>query len=175
MDSILKQCKPTDIKIPTSYQSKVSADHLLRQLRVLHSLKSKESSTSQLTPSTSDNAKEKMDTASMKRGLNNYVEYISKRCKGDVAEKLRLSEPYRFFLSGIAAESRTHDETLTLSFPGMVFLLYVGFYVHSLRYREYYFSELLSEKLGVLESSLQINFMVQISWLLAQYAVNKTK
>lgn len=35
--------------------------------------------------------------------------------------------------------------------------------------------ELLSEKLGVLESSLQMNFMVQISWLLAQYAVVNDK
>ncbi len=67
------------------------------------------------------NQSKKTDSASLKRGLNNYMEYVRKRCKGDVSEKLKYSEPYRFFLSSISDESKTHDEMLTLSFPGMLF------------------------------------------------------
>ncbi|KAK7582630.1 hypothetical protein V9T40_014075 [Parthenolecanium corni] len=157
LDTLLEQMPEDEVDVPTWYEPQIARDTLLSQLNIVKYQKFSKSiphsSRSEPEPvAGSSSHSSKMDAASVKRGLNDYMEYVRKRCKGDVLTKLQHSEPYRFFLSSISAERKTHEEMLTLSFP-----------------------ELLSQKLGVLESSLQINFMVQIGWLLAQYAVNNEK
>lgn len=128
MESILDQLKDDDIEIPASYVPKISEDTLMSQLNIVKWLRISSSLPSSSTASRtkeppssagcSTQSSSKMDSASIKRNLNDYMSYVRKRCKGDVLEKLRYSEPYRFFLSSIAAENKTHDEMLTLSFPG---------------------------------------------------------
>lgn len=65
---------------------------------------------------------------------------------GDVQAKLDAAAPYYFFLTSIKDSPQTHNEPLTITF-----------------------TELLDGGLGELDSSLQINFMVELGWLLAQY------
>lgn len=50
--------------------------------------------------------------------LDEYKICAEQRCQGDILQKIQYSEPYRFFLSNIAAESKTHNEMLTVSFSG---------------------------------------------------------
>lgn len=67
--------------------------------------------------------------------------------KGQMAEKLRKAAPYNIFLTTVASSSATHSDPLSVTFL-----------------------ELLDPSLGELESSVQLNFVVQIDWLMAQYA-----
>ncbi|XP_026473134.1 probable tyrosyl-DNA phosphodiesterase [Ctenocephalides felis] len=69
--------------------------------------------------------------------------------QGKFAEKLAKASPYNFFLTTVTANRVTHDEPLSVTF-----------------------TELLDKSLGELESSVQINFMVDLSWLLAHYYVS---
>lgn len=126
MDSILNEIADEDIRIPLTYVCKISKDNLLRQLKIVSLLK--KSSNQSASSSTSDKPRsntesKKMDPSSLKRGLLNYKEYILKRSKGDILTKIQHSEPYRFFLSAIAAESKTHDDMLSVSFPGKFSIL----------------------------------------------------
>lgn len=66
--------------------------------------------------------------------------------KGKMAEKLKAAHPYNYFLTVIPSSPATHSEPLSITFQ-----------------------ELLDPSLGELESSVQINFMVELGWLLAQY------
>lgn len=128
MDLLLNQIKSDDIEIPATYIPKVSEDTLMSQLNIVKWLKiscnlsssavKNEINESSSTADSSKQSSSKINTASVKRGLNDYMSYVRKRCKGDVLQKLEYSEPYRFFLSSIAAEPKTHDEMHTLSFPG---------------------------------------------------------
>lgn len=70
--------------------------------------------------------------------------------KGRMDEKLRNSAPYNFFLTTVTSAPETHSEPLSLTFQ-----------------------ELLDPSLGELESSVQINFMVDIGWLLAMYTFSR--
>lgn len=63
-----------------------------------------------------------------------------------VAEKVEASAPMHFFLSSIELTPKTLEHPLTLQF-----------------------SDLLHPSLGILQESLQLNFMVELGWLLAQY------
>lgn len=112
-----------EVDVPTWYEPQIARDTLLSQLNIVKYQKFSKSiphsSRSEPEPvAGSSSHSSKMDAASVKRGLNDYMEYVRKRCKGDVLTKLQHSEPYRFFLSSISAESKTHEEMLTLSFPG---------------------------------------------------------
>lgn len=127
MDSLLNQIKGDYIEIPATYIAEVSEDTLMSQLKIVKWLRmcnltssavKNKINESSSTAESSKQASSKINTASVKRGLNDYMSYVRKRCKGDVLQKLEYSEPYRFFLSSIAAEPKTHDEMLTLSFPG---------------------------------------------------------
>jgi hypothetical protein len=62
--------------------------------------------------------------------------------------KLAESSPYNFFLTAIHDSPPTHKEALSISFH-----------------------ELLDPTLGDLDSSLQINFMVELDWLMEMYKV----
>ncbi|XP_071452612.1 probable tyrosyl-DNA phosphodiesterase [Hetaerina americana] len=66
--------------------------------------------------------------------------------RGTFMEKWESSQPYNFFLTAITDSPRTHAEKLTVKFK-----------------------DLLDSSLGTVESSLQINFMVELEWLLGHY------
>uniref|UniRef100_A0A2M4APT8 Putative tyrosyl-dna phosphodiesterase n=3 Tax=Anopheles triannulatus TaxID=58253 RepID=A0A2M4APT8_9DIPT len=76
--------------------------------------------------------------------INEFFPVVAPR--GQMAEKLAAAEPYNFFLTTITDSKPTHSEPLSVTFL-----------------------ELLDSSLGQLESSVQMNFMVDIDWLLANY------
>lgn len=78
------------------------------------------------------------------RNIHEFFDVVAP--KGKMAQKLANSAPYNFFLTTITASKPTHSEPLSVTFM-----------------------ELLDESLGELENSVQINFMVDISWLMANY------
>lgn len=65
---------------------------------------------------------------------------------GRMEKKLRAAAPYNFFLTSIPDSRATHSEYLTITFQ-----------------------EILDKSLGDLECSMQINFLVDIDWLLMHY------
>ncbi|GAB0091433.1 Probable tyrosyl-DNA phosphodiesterase [Sergentomyia squamirostris] len=79
-----------------------------------------------------------------KRNIQDSFKVVLPR--GKMEEKLRAAAPYNFFLTTITDSPVTHTEPLTITFQ-----------------------EILDKSLGELECSLQINFMVDIGWLLANY------
>ncbi|CAG2062260.1 unnamed protein product [Timema podura] len=68
---------------------------------------------------------------------------------GTMASKMKAAAPYHFFLTTIKGAEPTHSEPLSVTF-----------------------SELLDPTLGDLVSSLQINFMVDLGWLMANYYIH---
>lgn len=66
--------------------------------------------------------------------------------KGLMAKKLENAAPYNFFLTTISDSKPTHSEPLSVTFQ-----------------------ELLDPSLGDLDSSIQINFMIDVGFLMAQY------
>ncbi|XP_052888388.1 probable tyrosyl-DNA phosphodiesterase [Anopheles moucheti] len=78
------------------------------------------------------------------RDINSYFPVVAPR--GRMAAKLAAAAPYNFFLTTITASKPTHTEPLSITFQ-----------------------ELLDSSLGELECSVQMNFMVDIGWLLAHY------
>ncbi|XP_058067233.1 probable tyrosyl-DNA phosphodiesterase [Anopheles bellator] len=81
---------------------------------------------------------------SLPRDINAYFPVVAPR--GHMAQKLAAAAPYNFFLTTITDSKPTHSEPLSVTFQ-----------------------ELLDSSLGQLESSVQMNFMVDIGWLLAHY------
>ncbi|XP_054729910.1 probable tyrosyl-DNA phosphodiesterase [Anastrepha obliqua] len=82
--------------------------------------------------------------AKITRNVKDYVPVVLE--KGHAADKLERAAPYNFFLTAITDAKPTHHEPLTITFL-----------------------EILDESLGKIESSVQINFMVEIGWLLGRY------
>ncbi|XP_058463554.1 probable tyrosyl-DNA phosphodiesterase isoform X2 [Malaya genurostris] len=78
------------------------------------------------------------------RNINDYYPVVAPR--GQMAKKLESAAPYNFFLTTITDAKVTHREPLSITFQ-----------------------ELLDNSLGDLESSVQMNFMVDIGWLLGHY------
>ncbi|XP_013100398.2 probable tyrosyl-DNA phosphodiesterase [Stomoxys calcitrans] len=78
------------------------------------------------------------------RDIKDYIPVVVE--KGQMSKKLEAASPYNFFLTAITDSKRTHSEPLTITLQ-----------------------EILDESLGVIESSVQINFMVDIGWLLGHY------
>ena len=68
--------------------------------------------------------------------------------KKGFAAKLAAAAPYNFFLTAIRDSPPTHREPLSVCFH-----------------------QLLDPSMGDLDSSLQINFMVELDWLMEQYKV----
>ncbi|KAL4714778.1 hypothetical protein ACJJTC_002637 [Scirpophaga incertulas] len=68
------------------------------------------------------------------------------RPQGKMAAKHAASAPYHVFYTTISDSRETHDQPYSITFL-----------------------EILDSSLGELKCSLQINFMVEIGWLLAQY------
>lgn len=76
--------------------------------------------------------------------IHQYIKIVAP--KGKMKEKLDAARPFNFFLTSITSSPPTHNEKLSLTFQ-----------------------EILDPSLGELESSVQINFMVDAGWLLGQY------
>ncbi|XP_052890369.1 probable tyrosyl-DNA phosphodiesterase [Anopheles moucheti] len=68
--------------------------------------------------------------------------------RGRMADKLAAAAPYNFFLTTITDSQPTHTEPLSITFQ-----------------------ELLDPSLGELECSLQMNYLVDIDWLLKHYSL----
>ncbi|XP_049883288.1 probable tyrosyl-DNA phosphodiesterase [Pectinophora gossypiella] len=68
------------------------------------------------------------------------------RPRGKMAEKHAASAPYHIFYTTITDAKETHSQPYSITFL-----------------------EILDSSLGELKCSLQINFMVEVAWLLAQY------
>lgn len=81
---------------------------------------------------------------STSKDIHKYIKVVPK--KGQMENKLAAARPYNYFLTCIPSSPATHDEPLSITFQ-----------------------ELLDHSLGELENSVQINFMVEIGWLLGQY------
>lgn len=69
-----------------------------------------------------------------------------------VADKIEAAGPFFYFLSTITSVPETENQPLSISF-----------------------SDLLDPSLGVLQESVQFNFMVELGWLLAQYCRHKVQ
>ncbi|XP_055914089.1 probable tyrosyl-DNA phosphodiesterase [Eupeodes corollae] len=78
------------------------------------------------------------------RDIKDYIPVVLP--KGQAAAKLEKAAPYYMFLTAITNSKPTHNEPLTITLQ-----------------------EILDESLGEIEMSLQINFMVDIGWLLGHY------
>lgn len=81
-----------------------------------------------------------------------YKKDAFKRIKVSMKEKMEAAAPYNVFLTTIKDSPETHKEPLSISFP-----------------------ELLDPYFGELDSSLQINFMIEFGFLLAQYSITGYK
>lgn len=81
---------------------------------------------------------------SVERRIEDYIEVVYP--KGEAIKKYEASHPYNFFLTAIPSSKPTHKETLSMTMQ-----------------------EILDLSLGDLDSSVQINYMVDIGWLLAHY------
>lgn len=96
------------------------------------------------TPSTSQNNTKPQPAVGVQHKIEDYIQVVVPR--GQMAKKLKKAHPYNIFMTAITSSPATHHEPLSVTFQ-----------------------ELLDDSLGELESSLQINFMVDVGWLVAHY------
>lgn len=82
----------------------------------------------------------------MSEVLEESQSYRDLRREINPQQKLEASAPVHYFLSSITNEPETWDQLLTLRF-----------------------ADLFHPSLGVLQQSVQLNFIVELGWLLAQY------
>ncbi|XP_077292527.1 tyrosyl-DNA phosphodiesterase 1-like isoform X2 [Arctopsyche grandis] len=94
-------------------------------------------------PSTSSSS-DAQTKPSLKRKIEDFFNVVAP--KGRMKEKHERAAPYFMFFTTISSAPETHTHPLSITFQ-----------------------ELLDPSLGKLKSSLQINFMVDVGWLLAQY------
>jgi hypothetical protein len=133
-----------ELKVPSGYKAKIDTDIILDQLQIYRD--------KGFAPENEiQNAeREKQDTTDKKPiavGSNIDINQGSGKRKG-FAFRLAEAGPYNFFLTAIRDSPPTHKEALSIRFH-----------------------ELLDPTMGDLDSSLQINFMVELDWLLEMYKV----
>ncbi|ETN62390.1 tyrosyl-dna phosphodiesterase [Anopheles darlingi] len=146
---VSSQTKPSPVP-PTD--SKNAIESLFAERRAKMQAAKREAPTPVPVPEPNSNAASSVATAdtgvslqkSLPRDINAYFPVVAPR--GRMAQKLAAAEPYNFFLTTITDSKPTHSEPLSVTFQ-----------------------ELLDSSLGQLESSVQMNFMVDIGWLLAHY------
>lgn len=76
--------------------------------------------------------------------IHEYIQVVLP--KGQMAQKLAKAHPYNYFLTAITSSPQTHTEPLSITLQ-----------------------EILDPSLGDIECTAQINFMVDIGWLLGHY------
>lgn len=82
----------------------------------------------------------------LKPGMRHVRSYDIPHVKGQTIKKFEASEPYNLFLTAIVQTPETHSDLLSVTMQ-----------------------DLLDPSLGELESSVQINFMVDCEWLMRHY------
>lgn len=102
------------------------------------------SASASTSTSTSASASTPRNNFTPRVDIHKYIKVVAP--KGNMANKLKASHPFNFFLTCISSSPPTHNEPLSITFQ-----------------------EILDQSLGELECSVQINFMVDIGWLLGQY------
>lgn len=128
----------------------------------------KRSTSSQPTTSTAKESKNDSSLAKKQKITRNIKDYIPVVVeKGKMAQKLEAAAPYNFFLTAITDAKPTHNESLTVTMQGKLSLFHSS--VNRVAQSFAFISEILDESLGDIESSVQINFMVDIGWLLGHY------
>lgn len=133
-----------DLKVPSGYKAKIDSSIILDQLQIYRD--------QHFAPENDirNSEREKQDTNDKKpvpTGSNTDINQGSGKRKG-FAVRLAEAGPYNFFLTAVRDSPPTHTEALSIRFH-----------------------ELLDPSMGDLDSSLQINFMVELDWLLEMYKV----
>lgn len=82
---------------------------------------------------------------------------------GTMLEKLQNASPYNIFFTKIPKASNTLTHPISVEFTGINI---ISFIVLILQFKKI---DLLCPSLGQLKTSLQINFMIDIMWLMEQY------
>lgn len=133
-----------DLNLPPGYKAKIDTSIILDQLQIYRDQ-------GFTTEKDIQNAeRQKQDTKDDKPiavGSRSDINQGSDIRKG-FAFRLAKAGPYNFFLTAVRDSPPTHNEALSIRFH-----------------------ELLDPTLGDLDSSLQINFMVELDWLLEMYKV----
>lgn len=100
------------------------------------------------TPSSSINTPKapSLQPSSIANGprIQDYIQVVLP--KGKMAQKLANAHPYNYFLTAITSSPQTHTEPLSITLQ-----------------------EILDPSLGEIECTLQINFMIDVGWLLGHY------
>jgi hypothetical protein len=133
-----------DLKLPSGYKVKIDSGIILDQLQIYRDQRSAPEN------DVRNAEREKQDTSDKKpipMGSGTDINQGSGKRKG-FAFRLAEAGPYNFFLTAIRDSPPTHTEALSVKFH-----------------------ELLDPSMGDLDSSLQINFMVELDWLLEMYKV----
>ena len=133
-----------DLKLPSGYKAKIDSGIILDQLQIYRDQRFAPENDHQ------NAEREKQDTNDKKpvpTGSNTDINQGSGTRKG-FAFRLAEAGPYSFFLTAVRDSPPTHKEALSIRFH-----------------------ELLDPSMGDLDSSLQINFMVELDWLLEMYKV----
>jgi tyrosyl-DNA phosphodiesterase 1 len=168
-------CIKTSPKLKASHPSPPPTPKI--DLQAPSSSKATQKCSSPKTPSMTDTSKPSSSTDNLSvlekkkllhAKLKNYFKVVMPM--GKMAEKLEKAAPYNFFLSSITDSKPTHSEHLSITFQGKQIRLSswqvaIKYFFFSFRF----VPEILDHSLGELESSVQINFMIDIGWLLGNY------
>ncbi|XP_033609930.1 probable tyrosyl-DNA phosphodiesterase isoform X2 [Cryptotermes secundus] len=130
-----------DLRLPSGYKAKIDTNIILDQLQIYRD------QGFATEPNIEDAERQEHSTEGDRLTVVTSQNEVLARRKG-FASKLAESSPYNFFLTAICDSPPTHKEALSISFH-----------------------ELLDPTLGDLDSSLQINFMVELDWLMEMYKV----
>ena len=112
-----------------------------------HSSESLQSSKMSQDPPKKKYSKEDEDNVHKNQSIPKLKKY-----NNDVEEKLIKMSPMNLFFNKVKSSPQTHKDKRSL-----------------------FFTDLLHPSLGNLESSLQINFMVEYDWLMMNYEVTKNE
>lgn len=142
LEKLHSQQKPgEDLRLPSGYRAKIDTNIILDQLQIYRD------QGFGTEPNIQYAKREEHSTEDDKPTVVTSQNEVFVRRKGFVF-KLAESSPFNFFLTAIRDSPPTHKEALSISFH-----------------------ELLDPTLGDLDSSLQINFMVELDWLMEMYKV----
>lgn len=142
MEKLYSEQKPgEDLRLPSGYKAKIDTNIILDQLQIYRD------QGFATEPNIQDAKRQEYSTEGDKPTVVTSQNEVLARRKGFVF-RVAESSPYNFFLTAICDSPPTHNEALSVSFH-----------------------ELLDPTLGDLDSSLQINFMVELDWLMEMYKV----
>ncbi|KAF5302230.1 hypothetical protein FQA39_LY10269 [Lamprigera yunnana] len=145
LDELLKKGDP--LELPPDYPQQKSV--VLEQLEVLRGMRNIKSAAAEYKPPSFNVGQTSRMSTRLKSTsyIPNSAESFSKPVSGStMMEKLNNNAPYNLFFTTIpdSPETTRHTNTIT-------------------------FTDLLCPSLGELKCSLQINFMIDIAWLMEQY------